>query len=186
MQKIVTNFWYDGQAEEAARLYTSIFPNSKIDSIVAYGEGGPMPAGTVMVVEFTLDGQSFIALNGGPEFKFTPATSFMINCENQAEIDYYWEKLTEGGMEDQCGWLTDKFGLSWQVVPTVINKLMSDSDPARVASVMQVMYQMKKSKLNRCWRPTRRCGRRSNLQLTETAGRASSRSAPCFIWCLTD
>ncbi len=144
MQKIVTNFWFDNQAEEAARFYTSIFPNSKIGSIAYYGDAGPLPAGTVLTVEFSLDGQDFIALNGGPEFKFTPATSFMINCENQAEVDYYWGKLTEGGMEDQCGWLTDKFGLSWQVVPTIISKLMLDSDQARVNSVMQTLFQMRK------------------------------------------
>ena len=144
MQKIVTNFWFDNQAEEAARFYTSIFPNSKIGSIAYYGDAGPLPAGSVLTVEFSLDGQDFIALNGGREFKFTPATSFMINCENQAEVDYYWGKLTEGGMEDQCGWLTDKFGLSWQVVPTIISKLMLDSDQARVNSVMQTLFQMRK------------------------------------------
>ncbi|MEM5774534.1 MAG: VOC family protein [Anaerolineaceae bacterium] len=144
MQKIVTNFWFDRQAEEAARFYTSIFPNSKIGAIAYYGDGAPLPKGTVLTVEFQLDGQDFIALNGGPEFQFTPATSFMITCENQAEVDYYWSKLTEGGAEEQCGWLRDKYGLSWQVVPAIINKLLLDGDQARVDSVMQALYQMRK------------------------------------------
>ena len=128
-----------GQAEEAATLYTSIFPNSKIRKVARYGEGGPGKPGSAMTVEFELDGQPFVALNGGPMFKFTEAISFVVNCKTQQEVDAYWEKLSAGGAEVQCGWLKDKFGLSWQVVPTVLAEMLTDRDPARSARVMKVM-----------------------------------------------
>ena len=124
IQKITPFLWFDHQAEEAAAFYTSIFPNSKVVKVVRYGEAGPGPAGSVMTVEFQLDGQMFVALNGGPHFKFTEAISFVVNCQTQDEVDAYWEKLCAGGSEVQCGWLKDKFGLSWQIVPTVLPKLL--------------------------------------------------------------
>lgn len=137
--------WFDTQAEEAAEFYVSIFPNSKIVKLLRYPEGGPMPAGTVVTVEFQLDGQTFVALNGGPHVKFNQAISFVINCETQAEVDRYWEKLTSGGgSEVACGWLTDKYGLSWQVTPTMLLKLLGDPDRAKAARAMQAMMTMKK------------------------------------------
>jgi predicted 3-demethylubiquinone-9 3-methyltransferase (glyoxalase superfamily) len=144
MQKITACLWFDDQAEEAAHFYASIFPNSKVGEVTYYGEGAPLPKGTVLTVRFQLDGQEFLALNGGPMFKFTEAVSFIVNCDTQAEVDRMWQKLTEGGQEVQCGWLKDKYGLSWQVVPTVLSKLMSDPDPARAARVMQAVMRMKK------------------------------------------
>ena len=132
IQKITPFLWFDHQAEEAAAFYTSIFPNSKIVKVVRYGEAGPGPAGSVMTVEFQLDGQTFVALNGGPHFKFTEAISFVVNCQTQDEVDAYWEKLSAGGSEVQCGWLKDKFGLSWQIVPTVLPELLGDPDPAKI------------------------------------------------------
>jgi predicted 3-demethylubiquinone-9 3-methyltransferase (glyoxalase superfamily) len=144
MQKIVTFLWFDNQAEEAVNLYTSIFKNSKITSIARYGEGAPVPKGTVMTVNFQLEGQEFIALNGGPTFKFTEAISLFVNCETQDEVDTLWNKLTEGGQESQCGWLKDKYGLSWQIIPTTLMKLMSDPDREKAGRVMQAMLQMKK------------------------------------------
>lgn len=144
MPKITPFLWFDNQAEEAARFYTSIFKNSKIGTITRYGEGLPLPAGTVMTVSFTLDGQEFTALNGGPEFKFTEAISFYILCENQAEVDHYWEKLTAGGEESVCGWLKDKFGLSWQVVPRQLIELMNDPDREKAQRVTNAMLQMRK------------------------------------------
>jgi predicted 3-demethylubiquinone-9 3-methyltransferase (glyoxalase superfamily) len=144
MSKITPFLWFDDQAEEAVNLYTSIFKNSKIKEVSRYGEAGPGPAGSVMVVRFELDGQEFSALNGGPEFKFTEAVSFVVNCETQAEVDMYWEKLSAGGEESQCGWLKDKFGLSWQVVPTALSELASDPDPAKSQRVIQAMLQMRK------------------------------------------
>jgi predicted 3-demethylubiquinone-9 3-methyltransferase (glyoxalase superfamily) len=145
MQKITPFLWFDSQAEEAMNFYVSIFPNSKIGSVTRYGEEGPGPNGTVMTAAFELDGQEFVALNGGPQFKFTEAVSFVVNCETQEEIDYYWEKLTaDGGEEVQCGWLADKYGLSWQVVPTKIREWMQDKDPARSQRVMHAVMQMKK------------------------------------------
>lgn len=136
--------WFDNQAEEAVNYYTSIFKNSKIDSISRYGESGPGPNGSVMTANFQLDGQKFIALNGGPYFAFSPAISFFVNCENQEEADWYWEKLSEGGEKEQCGWLKDKFGVTWQIVPTILGELMSDPDPERSGRVTKAMLQMTK------------------------------------------
>lgn len=144
MQKITPFLWFDSQAEEAASFYTSIFKNSKIGEVARYGEAGPGPAGAVMTITFQLDGQEFIALNGGPHFKFTEAISFSVSCESQAEVDYYWEKLSEGGEEQPCGWLKDKYGLSWQINPSVLGELLSDPDPVKSQRVMQAMLQMKK------------------------------------------
>ncbi|HYU10438.1 MAG TPA: VOC family protein [Gemmatimonadales bacterium] len=145
MQKITPFLWFDKNAEDAARFYTSIFKNSKILQISHYGDAGPGPKGSVMVVNFQLAGQEFTALNGGPLFKFSEAFSFVVNCENQEEIDEYWRKLTaDGGAESQCGWLKDKFGFSWQIVPTALGKLMSDKDPKKANRVMQAVLQMKK------------------------------------------
>ena len=144
MQKITPFLWFDDKAEEAMNFYVSIFKNSKIVSVTRYGEAGPGPKGTVMTATFQLDGQEFAALNGGPQFKFTEAISFVVNCETQEEVDYYWNKLSEGGQEIQCGWLKDKFGLSWQVVPTILSKLLSDPDPQKSQRVMHAMLQMKK------------------------------------------
>ena len=144
MQKITTFLWFNNDAEEAANYYTSIFKNSKILDVSRYGEVGPGPKGSVMIVKFQLAGQEFVALNGGPQFKFTEAISLMVNCDNQQEIDELWRKLTAGGQESQCGWLKDKFGLSWQIVPTELGKLMSAKDPAKANRVMQALLQMKK------------------------------------------
>lgn len=150
MNQIMPCLWFDDKAEEAARFYTGIFKGSKITGISRYGEAGARasgkPAGSVMTVEFKLDGQKFLALNGGPDFKFTPAISLMVNCETQEELDYYWEKLSEGGDEQsqQCGWLTDKFGVSWQIVPAVLVKMMRDRDAQKSGRVMEAMLQMKK------------------------------------------
>ena len=137
--------WFDGEAEEAAKFYVSIFPNSKIGRISRYGDAGPGPKGSVMTVAFTLDGQEFIGLNGGPQFKFTEAVSFTVYCDTQKEVDSYWTKLTAGGgKEVQCGWVKDRFGLSWQIVPSVLPKLVADKDPKKVERVMRAMLQMKK------------------------------------------
>ena len=144
MQKITTFLWFNNNAEEAANYYTSIFKNSKILDVSRYGDAGPGPKGSVMVVKFQLAGQEFVALNGGPQFKFTEAISLMVNCESQQEIDELWRKLTAGGEESQCGWLKDKFGLSWQIVPAELGKLMSAKDPAKANRVMQAVLQMKK------------------------------------------
>lgn len=144
MPKITTFLWYDTQAEEAANLYTSIFPNSKILTIARYGDAGPGPKGSVMTMAFELDGHKFIALNGGPHFKFTEAISLLIECKSQEEVDHYWSRLTEGGQESQCGWLQDKFGLSWQVTPTALGEMLSDADRAKAGRVMQAMLKMKK------------------------------------------
>jgi predicted 3-demethylubiquinone-9 3-methyltransferase (glyoxalase superfamily) len=144
MQKIILCLWYDKRAEEAAKLYTSIIKNSMIDKISYYGDEGPGQKGSVLTVTFTLGGQEIMALNGGPEYKFTPAMSLFVNCEDQDEVDYYWEKLSEGGEQGPCGWLTDKYGVSWQIVPTILGVLMSDKDEKKVASVMHAMLQMKK------------------------------------------
>lgn len=144
MQKITPFLWFDGNAEEAINFYTSIFKNSKLGSITRYTEAGPGPKGTVMVATFQLNGQEFIALNGGPQFKFTEAISFVVNCETQQEVDEFWEKLSEGGEKNRCGWLKDKYGLSWQVVPTVLPELMQNKDPEKSKRVMQAMMQMDK------------------------------------------
>lgn len=143
-QKIVPNLWFDTEAEVAADFYTSVFKDSRIVNVTRYTEAGPRPAGTVMTVEFELNGQRFVGINGGPEFTFDEAVSFGINCETQDEIDYYWERLSEGGKAGQCGWLTDRFGLSWQVVPTGIEELFSDPDPGRAERAMQAMLKMGK------------------------------------------
>jgi predicted 3-demethylubiquinone-9 3-methyltransferase (glyoxalase superfamily) len=142
MQKITPFLWFDNNAEDAAKFYTSIFKNSKIGKIARYGDAGPGPKGSVMTVEFELNGQQFVALNAGPQFKFTEAISFVVNCESQQEIDYFWEKLTAAGQEVQCGWLKDQFGLSWQVVPTALGKMMSDPNPAKSQRVMTAMLKM--------------------------------------------
>jgi len=144
MQKITTFLWFNGQAEEAAKFYTSVFKNSKITSISHYSEAGPMPAGSAMSVNFELEGQEFIALNGGPEYSFTPAISLFVNCESQAEVDKLWEKLTHGGGEVQCGWLEDKYGLSWQIVPSKLMDYLNGKDPKKSARAAQALYQMKK------------------------------------------
>jgi predicted 3-demethylubiquinone-9 3-methyltransferase (glyoxalase superfamily) len=143
--KIVPNLWFDTEAEQAAEFYCSVFPNSRILSSSRYPDAVPDKAGTVMVVEFELDGHRFTGINGGPEFKFDEAVSFQINCRDQDEVDYYWEKLTaDGGRESMCGWLADKFGLSWQVVPEGMEELFADPDPERANRAMQAMFQMHK------------------------------------------
>jgi len=148
MQKITPFLWFDDNAEEAVKFYTSIFKNSKIGKIARYDKAGEKvagrPAGSVMTVEFQLEGQEFVALNGGPHFKFTEAISFVVNCETQEEVDYYWEKLSTGGKEVQCGWLKDKYGLSWQIVPTVLGELLSDKDAAKSQRIIQAVLQMVK------------------------------------------
>ncbi len=145
MQTITPFLWFDGQAEEAIRLYTSIFKNSKIISINYWAEGSSFPKGQVMTGVFELDGQQFYAFDAGPQFKFTEATSFFVNCETQEEIDHYWNSLTaDGGQESRCGWLKDKFGLSWQIIPSILLKRMGDKDPAKAGRVMQAMMQMGK------------------------------------------
>jgi predicted 3-demethylubiquinone-9 3-methyltransferase (glyoxalase superfamily) len=149
-QKITPFLWFDSQAEEAVRFYTSIFHDSKIVSVARYGEEGAeasgRPKGTVMTMAFQLDGQEFVALNGGPHFKFTEAISFVVNCDSQDEVDCYWEKLSEGGdaKAQQCGWLKDKYGVSWQIVPTVLGGLLNDPDPDKSRRVMKAMLKMKK------------------------------------------
>lgn len=144
MQKITTFLWFDNQAEEAARFYVSIFKNSRITNISRYGDTGPGAKGSVMVVAFELDDQGFAALNGGPQFKFTEAISLQVNCETQAEVDELWEKLSAGGKKDRCGWLKDKYGLSWQITPVVLMKMLGDPDPVKADRVMKVMMEMDK------------------------------------------
>jgi len=148
MQKITPFLWFSDNAEEAVKFYVSIFKNSKIGKIARYDKAGEKvtgrPAGSVMTVEFQLEGEDFVALNGGPMFKFTEAISFVVNCKTQEEVDYYWKKLSAGGKEVQCGWLKDKFGLSWQIVPTILPELLSDKDAAKSQRVMQAMLEMVK------------------------------------------
>jgi predicted 3-demethylubiquinone-9 3-methyltransferase (glyoxalase superfamily) len=148
MQKITPFLWFNDNAEEAVKFYTSIFKKSKIGKIARYDEAGEKvagrPAGSVMTIEFEIEGQDFIALNGGPHFKFNEAVSFVVSCKTQTEVDYYWNKLSAGGKEVQCGWLTDKFGLSWQIVPTILGELMSDKDAAKSQRVMIAMLKMVK------------------------------------------
>jgi len=144
MQKITPFLWFDGKAEEAMNFYISIFKNSKVVSIMRYGDAGPGPKGTVMSATFELEGQRFIALNGGPMFTFSQAISFFVNCETQEEVDKLWEKLSEGGEKQRCAWLKDKFGVSWQIVPTVLGELLQDKDPEKSKRVMQAMLQMDK------------------------------------------
>ena len=142
MQKITPFLWFNDNAEEAVNFYISVFKNSKITTVSRYGEGSPFPAGTVMVMGFSVNDQEFLAMNGGPQFKFTKAISFVVNCETQEEIDWYWEKLSEGGQQIECGWLKDKFGMAWQIVPVVLGKLMSH--PEKSKNVMKALLQMKK------------------------------------------
>jgi predicted 3-demethylubiquinone-9 3-methyltransferase (glyoxalase superfamily) len=155
MQKITPCLWFDSNAEEAVNFYTSIFKNSKIGNISRYGEAGyeihGKPAGTVLTMEFELNGQAFTALNGGPMFKFNEAISFQVNCETQEEIDYYWGKLSEGGDEkaQQCGWLKDKYGVSWQIVPTVLGEMLADKDANKTERVMTALLKMKKIDIER-------------------------------------
>ena len=144
MQKITPFLWFDNQAEEAAHFYTSIFKNSKIGTVSRYGEAGPGPKGTVMLVTFQLEGEEFMALNGGPLFKFTEAVSLSVNCQTQEEVDELWEKLSEGGEKGRCGWLKDKYGLSWQINPIVLGEMLNDKDPGKANRVMQAMLQMDK------------------------------------------
>jgi predicted 3-demethylubiquinone-9 3-methyltransferase (glyoxalase superfamily) len=148
MQKITPCLWFDSEGEEAANFYTSVFPNSRIIDVAHYGEAGPRPAGTVMTVSFELDGQEFVALNGGPEFTFNEAISFQVDCKDQEEVDTFWSALSEGGEEGPCGWLKDKFGVSWQIVPTVLSELLADPDRAKSQRVMQAMLGMKKIEID--------------------------------------
>jgi predicted 3-demethylubiquinone-9 3-methyltransferase (glyoxalase superfamily) len=143
-QKITPNLWFDSEAEEAAAFYVSVFPNSRIVSVARYTEAGPRPAGMVMTVEFELDGQRFIGINGGPEFTFDEAVSFQVNCATQDDVDYYWARLSEGGQEGPCGWLKDKYGLSWQVAPTGMDELFSDPDPKKAERAMRALLGMTK------------------------------------------
>ena len=144
LQKITPNLWFDTEAEEAANFYTSIFKNSDVLRVMHYGEAGPRPAGMVMTVTFELEGQQFTGLNGGPEFKFNEAVSLLVNCEGQEEVDELWERLSEGGEEGPCGWLKDRYGLSWQIIPTVLDEMLQDEDADKANRVMKAMLQMGK------------------------------------------
>ncbi len=148
MQKITPCLWFDTEGEEAAGFYTSVFPNSRIVDVSRYGEAGPRPAGTVMTVSFELDGQEFVALNGGPEFTFNEAISFQVSCETQEEVDAFWSALSEGGEEGPCGWLKDKYGVSWQIVPTALPRLLADPDREKSQRVMRAMLEMKKIEID--------------------------------------
>ena len=148
MSKLTACLWFDTEGEEAARFYASVFPNSRITGISHYGEAGPREAGTVMTVDFELDGQPFLALNGGPEFTFSEAISFQVSCETQEEVDRYWTTLSEGGEEGPCGWLKDRFGLSWQIVPTALPRLLKDPDHEKAQRVMAAMLQMRKIEID--------------------------------------
>ena len=149
MQKITPFLWFDGNAEEAMNFYVSLFKNSKVGKVTRYGDAGPGPKGSVMSATFQLEGQDFYALNGGPQFKFTPAISFFVNCEAQEEVDELWEKLSAGGRKDRCGWLQDRFGVSWQIIPNVLGKLLGDPDPEKSKRVMMAMLQMDKLDIKR-------------------------------------
>ena len=149
MQKITPFLWFDNKAEEAMRFYTSIFKNSKVGEIRRYGDAGPGPKGSVMSTTFVLEGQEFIALNGGPHFKFTPTISLFVNCETQEEVDELWSKLSAGGRIDRCGWLQDKYGLSWQIIPKALGEMLADKDPEKSQSVMKAMLQMDKIDVKR-------------------------------------
>jgi predicted 3-demethylubiquinone-9 3-methyltransferase (glyoxalase superfamily) len=144
MQKITPCLWFDTEGEDAAKLYTSLFPNSRIGKVARYGSAGPRDEGTVMTVEFELDGQQFVALNGGPDFKFNEAVSFQVSCEDQEEVDRYWSALSEGGEEGPCGWLKDRFGLSWQIIPQALPRLLADPDPEKAQRVMACMLEVGK------------------------------------------
>jgi len=149
MQKITPFLWFDGEAEEAMNFYVSVFKNSKVVRVSRYGAAGPGPKGTVMSATFQLDGQDFFALNGGPHFTFSPAISFFVNCETQQEVDELWEKLSEGGEKSKCGWLKDKYGLSWQIIPSVLGRLLQDKDVEKANRVMKAMLQMDKIDIKR-------------------------------------
>ena len=144
MQKITPFLWFNNDAEEAMNFYVSIFKNSKVGNVTRYGDAGPGPKGTVMSATFQLEGQEFYALNGGPMFSFTPAISLFVNCETQQEVDELWEKLSQGGQTQPCGWLQDRYGLSWQIIPTVLGRMLQDKDPAKANRVMKAMLQMTK------------------------------------------
>ena len=148
MQKITPWLWFDTEGEDAAKFYTSVFPNSRITEVTRYGSAGPRPEGTVMTVGFELDGQKLVALNGGPEFTFNEAISFQVSCETQDEVDEYWSKLSEGGEQGPCGWLKDRFGLSWQIIPTALHRLLADPDREKSQRVMNAMLQMKKIEID--------------------------------------
>jgi predicted 3-demethylubiquinone-9 3-methyltransferase (glyoxalase superfamily) len=148
MQKLTPCLWFDTEGEDAATFYTSVFPNSRIVDVARYGSAGARPEGTVMTVSFELDGQKFLALNGGPQFTFSEAISFQVSCKNQDEVDAYWSKLSEGGEEGPCGWLKDKFGLSWQIVPTALSELLSNPDQEKAQRVMEAMLDMKKIEID--------------------------------------
>jgi len=168
MQKITPFLWFNDEAEEAARFYTAIFQGSKVGKIARYGKEGERvagrPAGSVMTVEFQLAGQDFVALNGGPQFKFTEAISFVVNCKTQAEVDRFWKKLSAGGKKVQCGWLKDRFGVSWQIVPTVLGELLSDKDPARSELVMHAMLKMVKLDIKKLKQAYHQKGPRQGLK----------------------
>ena len=148
MQEITPCLWFDTEGEEAATFYTSVFPNSKIVEIARYGSAGPRPEGMVMTVSFELDGQEFVALNGGPDFAFNEAISFQVSCKTQEEVDAFWSKLSEGGEEGPCGWLKDRYGVSWQIIPTALPELLADPDPAKSQRVMEAMLQMGKIEID--------------------------------------
>jgi predicted 3-demethylubiquinone-9 3-methyltransferase (glyoxalase superfamily) len=180
--KITPFLWYDTQAEEAARFYVSLFPKSRILAIARYGEGGMGPVGAVMTVDFEIAGQRVVALNGGPVYKLTEAFSFVVNCKDQAEVDRYWAKLGDGGSESQCGWLKDRFGLSWQVVPTALSKMITDADSARSARVMQALLKMVKldlATLEAAYgpEPKRPAAKRTAAKRSAEKGPASKRAA---------
>lgn len=149
MKKITPFLWFDGKAEEAMNFYVSVFRNSTIGSVSRYGDAGPGPKGTVMSATFQLDGQDFMALNGGPHFTFTPAISLFVNCETQQEVDELWDKLSSGGEKGQCGWLKDRYGLSWQIIPSAMGKLLQDKDPGKASRVMNAMMQMTRIDMSR-------------------------------------
>lgn len=148
-QKITPCLWFDKNAEEAVNFYATVFGNASIESTSRYGDGAPLPKGTALVIQFSIEGQQFLALNGGPHFKLNEAVSFVVNCEAQSEIDYFWEKLSAGGEIQECGWLKDKFGLSWQVVPTIVNKMMTDDDEEKSGRVMAAILKMKKIEIQK-------------------------------------
>ena len=148
MNEITPCLWFDTEGEDAAKLYTSVFPDSKILDVARYGEAGPRPEGTVMTVSFELDGQEFVALNGGPDFTFNEAISFQVSCKNQDEVDHFWSKLSEGGEEGPCGWLKDRYGVSWQIIPTALPRLLGDPDREKSQRVMAAMLKMKKIEID--------------------------------------
>jgi predicted 3-demethylubiquinone-9 3-methyltransferase (glyoxalase superfamily) len=149
MQKINPFLWFDGKAEEAMNFYVSVFKNAQVVSVTRNGDGGPGPKGTVMSATFELEGQRFLALNGGPQFSFSPAISFFVNCETQPEVDELWEKLSEGGEKQRCGWLKDKYGLSWQIIPSALGRMLQDKDPGKAKRVTKAMLQMDKIDIQR-------------------------------------